>query len=310
MKAVMYHYVRPVAATPPYDYYYLALDDFRAQLDYFADEYDLIDRETFLRAVGGDEPLSDDAVVLTFDDGLRDHYEWVFPELVARGLWGIFFVSGPLGDRPLDVHRIHVLLGSYDAEELCDALFDLVDDGTVPLQRRAEFDEMYADFGDELAVTRFKRTLNYFVPPERLNATLDTLEARFPIAAGVTPDDLYATDDQLREMHDAGMLLGAHTVTHPVLSRLSATAQEREVHESIGHVARITGDETPRCFAYPYGREETFDADTLAALRGVDCRFAFSTVPADVTDMDVTDRRFELPRRDCNEFPHGRVSVG
>ena len=79
MKAVMYHYVRPDASNPPW-YYHLDIEDFRAQLDYFEDEYGFVDRDAFLAAARGraDPP---EGVILTFDDGLRDHYKWVFPEL-------------------------------------------------------------------------------------------------------------------------------------------------------------------------------------------------------------------------------------
>ena len=48
MKVVMYHYVRPGTDNPPYEYYYLDLEDFRRQLDYFEETYDVIDEERFL----------------------------------------------------------------------------------------------------------------------------------------------------------------------------------------------------------------------------------------------------------------------
>ena len=38
-----------------------------------------------------------DGLVLTFDDGLIDHYRYVLPLLVERGLFGIFYVcTAPL----------------------------------------------------------------------------------------------------------------------------------------------------------------------------------------------------------------------
>jgi len=59
------------------------------------------------------EPSS--GVILTFDDGLRDHYKYVFPKLKEHNLWGIFYIStAPFHNKKLiDVHRIHMLVGKY-----------------------------------------------------------------------------------------------------------------------------------------------------------------------------------------------------
>jgi peptidoglycan/xylan/chitin deacetylase (PgdA/CDA1 family) len=98
------------------------------------------------------------------------------------------------------------------------------------------------------------------------------------------------------------MLLGAHSVTHPVLSRLTEGDQQREVASSVEWVAARAGSQ-PIPFAYPYGGEETFTEATVGALRGAGCDAAFTTESGVVTD-DVSDP-FALPRRDCNEFDHG-----
>ena len=89
----MYHYVRPSAAGLPY-FPFLSLADFERQLDDFAESYGFVGREDFVRwAEGGPAP---EGVLLTFDDGLRDHAEFVLPALRARGLFGLFYVSsGP-----------------------------------------------------------------------------------------------------------------------------------------------------------------------------------------------------------------------
>ena len=110
MKPVMYHYVRPSADGLPY-FPYLSLADFERQLDDFASDYGFVGRDDFVRWVeGGPAP---GGVLLTFDDGLRDHAEFVLPALQARGLFGLFYVSsGPaMTGRILDVHKVHLALG-------------------------------------------------------------------------------------------------------------------------------------------------------------------------------------------------------
>ena len=108
IKAVMYHYVRLPSAEAP-RLKFLHFEHFCRQLDTFAASSQLITRAQFDAALSGTEPVPTNGIVLTFDDGLSDHYQFVFPELKRRGLWGIFYVNtGPLtGGGLLAVHMIH-----------------------------------------------------------------------------------------------------------------------------------------------------------------------------------------------------------
>jgi peptidoglycan/xylan/chitin deacetylase (PgdA/CDA1 family) len=59
--------------------------------------------------------------------------------------------------------------------------------------------------------------------------------------------------DEIREMHQAGIGFGAHTLTHPDLTRVSFEEAKREVLESKTIIEDVL-NERVRCFAYPYGR--------------------------------------------------------
>ena len=61
------------------------------------------------------------------------------------------------------------------------------------------------------------------------------------------------TEDELLELHEAGIELGAHTVTHPDLSTLDHAACLREMTESRAAIERLTGAPV-RTFAYPFCR--------------------------------------------------------
>jgi peptidoglycan/xylan/chitin deacetylase (PgdA/CDA1 family) len=78
----MYHYVRPATDGLPH-FPFLRLADFERQLDDFAANYGFVDRDAFVR--WGQGSSAPDGVLLTFDDGLRDHIEFVLPTLQARG---------------------------------------------------------------------------------------------------------------------------------------------------------------------------------------------------------------------------------
>jgi peptidoglycan/xylan/chitin deacetylase (PgdA/CDA1 family) len=60
---------------------------------------------------------------------------------------------------------------------------------------------------------------------------------------------------QIREMHRSGIAFGAHTLTHPDLTRLPFDRIEAEVRGSQAIVEGALGAPVT-CFAYPYGRHD------------------------------------------------------
>jgi peptidoglycan/xylan/chitin deacetylase (PgdA/CDA1 family) len=79
----------------------------------------------------------------------------------------------------------------------------------------------------------------------------------------------------LREMRAAGMAVGGHTVTHPVLARLTAERQREEIQGCADRLQQELG-EPMSWFAYPVGSPDTFTATTQAILAELGVRLAFS----------------------------------
>jgi peptidoglycan/xylan/chitin deacetylase (PgdA/CDA1 family) len=80
--------------------------------------------------------------------------------------------------------------------------------------------------------------------------------------------------DMVRELRDAGMEIGGHTVDHPVLSRLPAAAQREQI---AGCARRIEAElgQPMRMFAYPVGLADSFGEAAKAALAEEGVRLAF-----------------------------------
>lgn len=308
MKAVMYHYVRPDASDAPW-YYHLDIEDFRAQLDYFEDKYGFVDRDAFLAAARGEADIPD-GVVLTFDDGLRDHYKWVYPELQRRGLWGIFYIptSPYTQGTALNVHRVHALVGKYGGDVVLEPLLNVLSEEMVPDARREEFHtETYQNQDNTESVTTVKRILNYFIAYEHRENVLDTLCEKFS-AADIDPETFYLRPAELREIQDDGMILGSHSISHRVFSKLSQPVQRDEIVSSFGYLSTVLDELDVRTFCYPYGGFHTFTDYTRAVLNDVGCLFSFNVESRDIRPDDFRTQPQALPRYDCNEFRYGDAS--
>jgi len=79
---------------------------------------------------------------------------------------------------------------------------------------------------------------------------------------------------ELKQLADAGMSIGAHTLTHPILSLCSDEEVRREIRESKINIERALG-RPAWAFAYPFGNPSTLGDRELRLAReaGFACAF-------------------------------------
>lgn len=302
----MYHYVRPTDSDMPH-LKHLHLDDFRAQLDHFSSQYGFVSKAEFLTSLQDGNPRP--GVVLTFDDGLIDHYRYVMPELVDRGLWGIFYIStDPLDQRRfLDVHRIHALLGRCGGDPVARRLRDMLRPDMLSHEHVDAFrNDTYSKQENDESTGFVKRTLNYYIDYRHRQSVIDELMSQFVPDEAELATSYYVTRRQTSELIEQGMMVGSHTISHCVLSKLSVGEQQREIQGSFRSLSSLTGDDHTKTFCYPYGWSHTFTDQTQTILSQEGCEFSFAVEPRDIVSDDLLQSRQALPRYDCNAFPHGQ----
>ena len=166
-------------------------------------------------------------VVVTADDGYRDFYRVAYPLLRQYEIPATLFVTTGFVDGlcPLWPDRVRWCGGSSALKEELKLL--------DPQARDARLAELEAATG---------RRLPHPVPAE--------FEA--------------CTWDELREMAANGIEIGAHTVTHPILSRMADPAWE--ILESKKRIEEELQRPVPH-FAYPNGLRRDFGADAVRLAR-------------------------------------------
>jgi len=302
---IMYHYVRDLPNTDFPEIKGLLTVEFEGQLDYIERHYTVIDIHDVMRTIKGKKNLPSDACLLTFDDGLFDHYETVFPRLVKRRLSGSFYPSAMsiLEHRVLDVNKIHFILASgNNVTEIKNALFEAIEPfrKTTSLPSNNELYDKYAQAShyDEPDVVFIKRTLQVALPEHIRSAITDTLFYHY-----VTDDEatfakgLYMDAAQLKEMIAAGMTVGGHGFKHNWLGTLSRNEQKAEITATLGFLEKIYNKRLPEwIMCYPYG---SYNNDTLELLSMSDCKLGLTTQ----VDLSNISRPLELSRLDTNNVP-------
>lgn len=112
------------------------------------------------------------------------------------------------------------------------------------------FDDGYADFHTHAApvLLRLKLQAIVFLPTTYIGRTNG-----WPGQPAWVKEEPLMTWDQVKELADAGVEFGSHTVNHPDLTQLPPADLEHELSESRREIERRTGRKAAH-FCYPYGK--------------------------------------------------------
>ncbi len=222
---------------------------FAAQLDCLVDDAHPISLDTAVSALVGGTELPSNAVLLTFDDGDRSVLERGLPLLRACGVPAVVFAVGSLldTDEPFWWTEVEALVGAGGQVDGVDG------DGrdVVSYLKRRPDDERRA----AIAGLRIGRE-----------------QVRQP----------QLTTDDLRQLEAGGVVVGNHTLTHPILARCRTARIEIELEQAHGRLTDALGH-APTAFAYPNGDHDPRVPPVLRRL-GYDVAFLFdhrlAAVPA------------------------------
>ncbi|MEA3642872.1 MAG: polysaccharide deacetylase family protein [Lamprobacter sp.] len=202
------------------------------------------------------------AACITFDDGYRDNLEVAVPILQELDMSATFFVAtGYLdggimfNDRVLESLR-RMPEGELDLEELALG------------RETIRHDQDRQRIAEEIIIK-----IKHLEPARRDEVTQVIAErSQSPL-----PKDLMMTSEQVKRLSAAGMTIGGHTQTHPILSRISDQQAQDEIaggREDLEALLR----QPVRLFAYPNGKPgQDYNKRHVAMVRAAGFDAAVST---------------------------------
>lgn len=175
---------------------------------------------------------------ITFDDGYADNWLNAVPILSKHGLHASFFIA----------------TGFLDGGRMFnDTLIESVRGAQV-----AELDLSWLGLGVQALTTveQKRAVLAALIPAIKHMPAAERSAAVARVAAdsaATLPDGLMLSTDQLRSLRAAGMGVGAHTVSHPILAKLDPAEALREIADSREVLEGVLGERIG-LFAYPNGK--------------------------------------------------------
>jgi glycosyltransferase involved in cell wall biosynthesis/peptidoglycan/xylan/chitin deacetylase (PgdA/CDA1 family) len=264
---------------------------FERQMRWLAGTGRAVSLDDVLRTRDGGAPLPRGAVLVTFDDAYRDFDEHAWPVLRRLGIPVALFVPTAYPGSPGRAFWWDRLFAAIDAARgtIATPL------GSLPLHAAWQRRRAYR------ALREHVKSLPHDAAMALVDELVNALAA--PPARGAV-----LSWPALRRLAGEGVALGAHSRTHPLLSRVPEQRVATEIAGSVEDLHRETGG-APSAFAFPGGAVPP-GADRV--LRAAGIRLAFTT-SAGVTAPDAPDLlalgRINIGRRTGRTALRARLAV-
>ena len=272
------------------DGHLISPDRFRAQLRLLKSKYNVISAEEFRLWCNSQVTLPPRSVLLTCDDGLLNTLTDMLPIICEFSVPFLFFVTGASTSEEGSILWY---------EQLYLWLLQGGDNFCLQMPWREQTYIAKTIPQKHSLWQQLVRKLSALDTTVR-EATLDDVRIQIGISESWLAEYshnepwrrrfLMLKRSELQQLADAGMTIGAHTLSHPMLSQMSELLAWREISESRDQLAKTLESEV-WAFAFPFGTPEAVnrrDAE-LAQRAGFTCAFMN-------TDSSLSHDKFRLPR--------------
>lgn len=218
------------------------------------------------------------AVCVTFDDGYADNIEVALPILKKTAVPATIFITSSYLDGGRmwnDTVREAVRRISGDSLDLTKYGLGTHDLGTT-----------------DARIACIRQLINELKHAPS-NIRLEHADTIASYAEDALPNNLMLNSNQVRQLHNEGITIGAHTATHPILACIDNQEARNEIKEGRRHLETLIGNSVT-LFAYPNGRPgNDYLPEHVEIVRELGFKAAVSTVWGVSTQQT---NRWELPR--------------
>ncbi|MBI4465382.1 MAG: polysaccharide deacetylase family protein [Acidobacteria bacterium] len=275
---------------------------FEHHLDCLGTRYQFIPLDEMGSALESGKKFARPTAAITFDDGYSDVYYNAFPILKRKGIpAAVFVVTEFVGNsQPLLHDRLYRTLSAFFSRWTSPQheLSGLLRTAGMPA---SEIRRLVGEAKNPFAAARaFLVTLSQ----EDILRAVEALEEKVGLEEDTIAKPRPLSWEMLVEMQRAGITVGSHTRTHPVLTNENGQKIYEELADSRQQLEERLGVPI-RHFAYPDGR---FDVETIRAAAAAGYRYAYTTCQHQYRDYPwLTIPRRVLWEKSCLDH-HGCFS--
>ena len=233
--------------------------NFEEQIKYLAKNYHIISFNELYSYCNEEEKIPENCILITFDDGYKDNYSVAYPILKKYNLKAtIALTTGHIGSQELFWwDKIAYYINKTEVSHISTK-----DLGKISLKNK------------EKAIRNIQEKLKN-IDNHTKNKILNEIEKKSGLSKPEI-EDLFLSWEEIKEMSKNDITFAAHTVTHPIITRLSLSEAKKEIIDSKQEIEyRI--NEKVNVFVYPNGNQRDMSKEIDDFLKKTGFIFSLST---------------------------------
>jgi len=282
LKILAYHSISDI---PDYLNISLPVSIFKNQLQYLKNNYQVVSLEHAVNIICS-KRLKDDIIVITFDDGYMDNYRNAFPLLKEFNIPAtIFLTVNPIQQRqPLFIDALIYAIYSTTQTKLDLSNVGLGIYNIKSRKSKIKTINIINEYSKKICEKERNNILDEIF--KKLNITFNTPYLR----------ELMLTWDAVKIMQNRGISFGSHSLSHPVLSRITIDQAQEEISKSKDIMEDKIGVKI-NTFAYPYGGVADINEEVIELIK----RNGFTSACTLIHGAN---------KLNCNKYMLRRIMVG
>jgi peptidoglycan/xylan/chitin deacetylase (PgdA/CDA1 family) len=257
--------------------------EFERQMQYLKRTFNIINCQQLVDYITKDIPLPPRSAMVTFDDGYFDNYSYAYPILKELKIPAVIFLATDYIGTNQPFYWDYAAY-CFSKTKLNRALLPVIGE-------RAWSNEKELDF----ILYDWIETLKKIQEQEKqiaINSIATALSVSVPENAF---NDLHLNWQQVREMHKNGIEFGAHTASHPILTRIPLHQAQNEILSSKLKIENEINAPVVS-FAYPNGGIADFSLKIMQMISQSGIPIAFSLLPGPTFYKTVKKEPFSIRR--------------
>lgn len=274
---INYHYIRGVNLYNYPGIHPVSLSMFENQLTELSRHLNFIGIDELNKLVLSQNSLKRHYGLITFDDGLREQFEYAVPILDRLKIPAIFFINTlPLVSKlVLSVHKFHWLRATRPPGIFLSQISEILSRLGIDLTEQEVDDNLSSAqyLYDDLETRRLKYLINHKLPNSIRDKAVDFMFHQEQNEESYSKE-LYMNKSQICEIAQTHSI-GSHTHRHQSLATLNLEQSRLELSESKSILEKIT-KKSINTISYPYGGPTTINDAVLQVAKSVGYKIGFT----------------------------------